>query len=192
MASLSSRFRDITRIARTVATGMVIGVSSKNQTLFVNALKKSIGVDVSSILEQGGLADIIESKIGENVALIQSIPDEYFKKLITIVNENTTRGSNAGGILKEIQELGKVTKKRARVIARDQTQKVNAAIAQQRQTSLGIEKYEWQTADDDRVRPTHNANDGKVFRWDTPPKITGHPGEDISCRCVAIPIIEVE
>ena len=54
---------------------------------------------------------------------------------------------------------------------------------------MGISEYRWGTAGDERVRETHEANDGKVFRWDTPPAETGHPGNDVQCRCTARPII---
>ena len=54
---------------------------------------------------------------------------------------------------------------------------------------MGIEEYRWRTSKDERVRATHAANEGKVFRWDTPPAETGHPGNDVQCRCDARPII---
>ena len=34
------------------------------------------------------------------------------------------------------------------------------------------------------MRPSHAANDGKIFAWDDPPP-TGHPGEGHGCRCCA-------
>lgn len=46
--------------------------------------------------------------------------------------------------------------------------------------------YTWRTAGDDKVRPSHAANEGKVFAWDNPPE-TGNPGEAINCRCWAEP-----
>lgn len=44
--------------------------------------------------------------------------------------------------------------------------------------------YIWRTRGDSKVRPSHAANDGKIFAWDDPPP-TGHPGEDFGCRCRA-------
>ncbi len=44
--------------------------------------------------------------------------------------------------------------------------------------------YIWRTAGDDKVRPSHAANDGKIIAWDNPPA-TGNPGEDFNCRCKA-------
>ena len=46
--------------------------------------------------------------------------------------------------------------------------------------------YIWRTKRDNKVRPSHAANEGKVFSWDNPPP-TGHPGDDDNCRCVAEP-----
>ena len=58
-----------------------------------------------------------------------------------------------------------------------------------RQRQLGVAGYRWSTSLDERVRDTHAANEGLFFRWDDPPAITGHPGEDIQCRCVGIPTL---
>lgn len=46
------------------------------------------------------------------------------------------------------------------------------------------EQYIWHTSGDDKVRPEHAANNGKIFSWNNPPA-TGHPGEDFGCRCWA-------
>lgn len=48
--------------------------------------------------------------------------------------------------------------------------------------------YIWHTAGDGKVRPSHAANDGETFAWDSPPS-TGHPGEGYGCRCTAEDIV---
>lgn len=45
-------------------------------------------------------------------------------------------------------------------------------------------QYTWRTQGDDKVRPSHAANDGETFDADDPPD-TGNPGEDYGCRCWA-------
>ncbi len=54
------------------------------------------------------------------------------------------------------------------------------------QEEAGVTHYIWRTVGDDKVRPSHAANDGKVFAWSNPPP-TGHPGDDYNCRCQAEP-----
>ena len=78
-------------------------------------------------------------------------------------------------------------------------------INRSRQESAGIELYIWQTSDDERVRPTHENLDNRIFSWDPngttvngveyqparDPQFRGGaatiPGEPWNCRCVAIP-----
>ena len=53
----------------------------------------------------------------------------------------------------------------------------------------GTDRYVWRTQRDERLRPSHRMNDGRIFSWSDPPD-TGHPGEDYNCRCEAIPYVE--
>ena len=39
------------------------------------------------------------------------------------------------------------------------------------------------------MRPTHVRNSGLIFDWAKPPPETGPPGQDVLCRCSAIPIV---
>lgn len=55
-------------------------------------------------------------------------------------------------------------------------------IKQERPTT----HYIWRIRDDEKVRPSHAANNGQVFAWGDPPP-TGNPGEDYRCRCRAEP-----
>lgn len=48
----------------------------------------------------------------------------------------------------------------------------------------GIDGYIWQTMEDNKVRPTHAANNGKYFTWKRPSPITGKPGDEPNCRCL--------
>lgn len=59
-------------------------------------------------------------------------------------------------------------------------------LDQIRQRSFGITRYIWRSRGDDKVRPTHAQNNGKIFSWNVPPE-TGHPGDDFGCRCRAEP-----
>jgi SPP1 gp7 family putative phage head morphogenesis protein len=174
-----------------VSAGFAEGVDQANKQRFYKAMENAVGVNLNNVLQNEGLEDIMYSTTKENVALIKTIPEEYFKQIEGIVFRGTVQGRDATSMIKQITELGHSTEKRARLIARDQTSKLNSALNQQRSQNLGIEEYIWRTANDERVRDTHKSKNGKTFRWDDPPKDTGHPGQDIQCRCVAQAIIKV-
>lgn len=123
-----------------------------------------------------------------NVSLIKSIPEKYFEQVEQIVSRGAQAGTLGKDIAAQIKGRFEVTENRALLIARDQVSKFNGTLNNLRQTEAGISKYEWQTAGDERVRGSHAAHDGKIFSWSDPPS-TGHPGDDINCRCVALPII---
>lgn len=52
------------------------------------------------------------------------------------------------------------------------------------QIARGLNSYKWVTKGDNRVRPTHQANNGRIFSWESPPA-TGHVGTAHGCRCHA-------
>jgi SPP1 gp7 family putative phage head morphogenesis protein len=189
--NLRKAYVDINEKARIVSNSFVDRTNTANKTRFYAAMEDAVGVNLQSIVQDEGLDDILTAVTRENVGLIRSIPEEYFKKIETLVFSNTTQGTKAGSMIKQIQKIGKTTTQRAKLIARDQSSKLNSALSQQRQQNLGVEEYVWRTSGDERVRHSHKSKNGKVFRWDKPPKDTGHPGQDIQCRCVAQPIIKI-
>lgn len=191
-ANLRRAYNNIGNEAKIVANSFVTNTNEVNKKRFYKAMESATGVNLQSIVQNEDLEDILIASTNENVNLIRSIPEEYFKKIEQAVYTGTTQGSKAGSLIQQIKHIGKVTTSRAKLIARDQTSKINSALSQQRQQNLGIEEYIWRTAEDDRVRESHASKNGKVFRWDDPPKDTGHPGADIQCRCIAQPIIKLE
>ncbi len=188
---LRKSYSDINTNARIVSESFVTNSEQVNKQRFYSSMEDAVGVNLQSIIQNEGLEDILVATTRENVGLIRSIPEEYFKKIESIVFTGTTQGNAAGSMIKQIQKTGKVTDNRAKLIARDQSSKLNSALTQQRAQNLGVEEYVWRTAGDERVRESHRTKNGKVFRWDDPPKDTGHPGQDIQCRCVAQPIIKL-
>tara|TARA_R110000822_G_scaffold84867_3_gene199043 strand:- start:23807 stop:24574 length:768 start_codon:yes stop_codon:yes gene_type:complete len=189
--NLRSLYNNVHINARIISESFVNGSNEVNKQKFYSAMNQAVGVNLQSIVQNEGLEDILVATTRENVSLIKSIPEEYFKKIESTVFGGTIQGNRASSMIKEISHIGRVTEKRAKLIARDQTSKLNSALNQQRQQNLGVEEYIWRTAGDGRVRDSHAANNGKIFKWNEPPKETGHPGQDIQCRCVAQPIINL-
>lgn len=161
-----------------------------NRKAFVSGLKKVIGVDVSSIMNESmSVSNEINAAIQTNIELIKSIPEKYLDSLTSVVTEGLKAGDDYQSIRKEIRGLGQSTRKRAKFIARDQLSKFNNSVNRIRQENLGVTRYRWRTAGDSRVSEDHADNDGLVFEWANPPA-TGHPGERPNCRCVAEPYLE--
>ena len=126
-------------------------------------------------------------RIDDNVRLIRSLPPrtvESLREKIHVVHL-AREPFDRQALEALVRGVGKDAAWNARVIARDQTTKAIGALTELRQREMGVERYRWSTSGDERVRPTHQSNSGRVFRWDSPPADTGHPGSDVMCRCVA-------
>lgn len=188
---LRKAYVNIDKDARFIAGSFVDDVNSVNRKQFYAAMENAVGVSLERVVQNEGLGDVLVATTRENVNLIKSIPEQYLKSVESIVFNGTVQGSKAGSMISQIQKAGGVTERRAKLIARDQSSKINSAITQKRSQALGVTEYVWRTAGDERVRQTHKSNNGKTFSWDKPPKETGHPGTDIQCRCVAQPIINI-
>lgn len=124
--------------------------------------------------------------VAENVALIKSLPSNFFTQLET----RLTRHFAASGKFEEmaviVDDQYSVAKNRTKNIATDQTQKYFSALNETRQTGLGIDKFVWMTEDDGRVRASHEALHGQVMDWNG----SKLPGEEPGCRCEAQPYLE--
>lgn len=146
------------------------------------------GLGASFVAQEEWKAALSKGFLRENVQLIKNMD----ATMISQIEQKLHRGFRAGlrweEIAKDIQETVKITKNRAKLIARDQVNKLNGDFTRFRQTGIGVEEYFWRTSLDERVRsPKHTSKEGKKFKWKNPPADTGHPGHDIQCRCWAEP-----
>ncbi len=170
-----------------IAAKKGVSVSQYNREVLERGLKRVTGVDI--LLDEPYLAGELELFAIGNANLIQSIPSRYFDEIENLVYTGLTTGTRVEELADDIEDRYGVSESRARLIARDQTSKLNGQLTRLRQSELGIEKYTWRTSLDERVRESHQVLEGKVFTWDNPPSV-GHPGEDFQCRCTAEPFLD--
>lgn len=192
--------------AQRLASKWVTEISREGRERLEGNIARALGLDMTHIFDDKAVMDAAELMSVEARSLITSIPEQYLASVQQAVTHNYMQLPLPEGrsLTEHIQQLAGVSASRARLIARDQSSKINTAINQARQTSIGIEEYIWRTARDRRVagnpsgpyphgsaaHGNHYAREGKRFRWDKPPA-DGHPGYAINCRCWAEPIIDV-
>lgn len=153
-----------------------------NKQQFHKMLKKAYGVDIFTA--ENGLSDKLKLFELQNINLIKSIPTQLHEKLRYKFVEAVQKGKRWETLVDEVQELGQVTRNRAKLIARDQIGKLNGQLTKIRQEEIGVKQYIWRTSLDERVRKQHIHREGEIFDWANPPE-DGHPGEPIRCRCYA-------
>lgn len=157
------------------------------------AIKATLGIDIREDYYLGDFyVEQLKKWVEENVGLISSIPEDTLEKMKDIVYDGFTNGKTTTRMVKEIQRAYGISRRRAELIARDQTAKLNGQIQKAQQQDAGITEYIWSDCGDERVRRSHQELNGKKFSWDDPPENSDgrkcHPGQDFQCRCIGRPV----
>lgn len=186
--------------AHLTAARMTHEVERANRAAMNAQFKSLVGVDVFG--ENPALAATLQKSITRNVGLIRSIPLELLDQVEAVVAPAVAAGTRVEVLRDRLAERFDVSESRAQFIARDQVGKLNGALVQERQQSIGVETYTWSTSKDERVRGRpggpkstgdHYHLEGTQQSWDDPPIVDSdderraHPGEDYQCRCQALP-----
>lgn len=161
------------------------------------AVSKTLGINLLDDYYSGEYYQtMLEKWVSENVDLIKTVPNQSLDKMKELVYQNYMKGSTTTDIVKEIQRQYGMSKRHAKLIARDQTAKLNAAITESQQREAGVSRYKWSGVMDQRERKSHRELEGHIFSWDNPPDVGKgrrcHPGQDYQCRCCAIPVFDID
>lgn len=126
----------------------------------------------------------------------KEVHERLYKSIMLSLTSPNPEEQGASGIQNALKEVGGFSKKRIKLIARDQTAKVNSALADERMEQNGVEYFEWMHSSAGKVpRKTHIEKNGKVFKlddprlWEGPKADQGPPGWAINCRCRRKPLI---
>lgn len=150
-----------------------------------------------------GLEQVSQSIIAENVELISSIPSRYYTDVTGSVMRSITKAGSLSELTDDIQKAGGVSRRRAKNIAIDQTNKAYNFVNRYRMQSLGVKQFKWVHSGGGREpRKSHQAMSGEIFSFDDLPVINqeqvdrgyeaperGIPGQAINCRCTMIPVV---
>ncbi len=182
---------DRTSQAENIANGFVSRGDAQNHAEVSANLKNQTGIDLSAYLRNSpNIVERVNELTVSNIQLIKSIRTQYLDKVQNAVMQAMVQGTLNKDLAEQLKKLGKDVESRAMLIARDQSSKLNAALTRARHEEAGIKKYMWSTSGDERVRESHAEKDGQIFEYTNPPADTGHPGHDVNCRCVQIPVLD--
>lgn len=168
--------RQTSEFYATVPDGLGVFLQTKEPTIPVRVSNRFIERNVRMILIGGS-------------ARVPPIPQQHFAKLERTIRIAVHRNIRPEETLKALQKIPGISRRRAEVIARDQTGKHNGQMNEIRHRGVGITRYKWRIVGDASVRNKHRARDGKIFSYASPPP-DGNPGEPVQCRCWAEPYLQ--
>lgn len=196
LANLQRRWtRYFDRKAKDWATDLVNTAYTANRAAWQQRVKKE-GFDIPMQLT-AAQRTILDVKVVDNVSLIKSIPEQYFKKIEGDVTRGFLAGRDLDAISKAIQKTGHSTRERAALIARDQSNKLTAHMNSARQGELGIRYAYWKHSSAGKEpRPLHVRASREGWIFDAAVGIDfgdqfgiSLPGTPINCRCGSRSII---
>ncbi len=209
VASLIQRSQepDIVAASDLLAKRMVVNIAVGNQRTWREAASRSMR---SQMLHRALRAELqgptgarMRQIVRENAKLIRSVPIDSANYLVDEIAKAQQNGARPKTVAKMAKSrFPQLLKSRTNLIARTETAKASTALTQSRCERLNVEWYQWETADDQRTRLSHQKMDGVIVPWGHPPapealvgeKSQGHyhAGEIYNCRCVVIPILTLE
>jgi SPP1 gp7 family putative phage head morphogenesis protein len=197
-----------------LARSTLIARRMVTQTLNANAVswraaaaKSSKGRKIYEALlrerTSGPVAGRFHQLVEENATLIKTLPTTIASRVTAMAAEHQAKGMRAEQLMHML--LGKypqMVESQARLIARTEVSKAEAAFTQVRAESIGLHWYEWQTSHDVRVRPSHRHMAGVLVSWSDPPspeRLIGerstlgryNAGNCPNCRCPALPLVSL-
>lgn len=205
MNALTAKFTQLFSYkAKVLAERMVDGMAAISKTNLHSSLKKlSGGLSLKTGVVPKGMEDVAKASIAENVSLIQSIPEQYFKDVTGSVMRSITTGNGLADLIPAIKKYDGQTTRRAKNLALDQTRKAYNSINKQRMQAIGVKQFEWIHSGGGQVpRQSHLKISGHIFDFENvesqqaalgvPEKDRGIPGYPVNCRCTMLPVINFD
>ena len=206
---LKEKFQQLfNRRSKGLAENMIESAKKSSRSSLGSSLKQlSGGLTLKTDVLTARLNDVLIATTAENVALIRSIPEQYFGQIQGSVMRSITHGEGLKDLIPAMQKYEGITYRRAKMIAMDQTRKTYNGINLARMDSIGIKEAEWlHSGGSDHPRKTHMEMDGKVFpltdsigkhgeeipggMYDRDVEEYIQPGQLPNCRCRYRPVIK--
>jgi SPP1 gp7 family putative phage head morphogenesis protein len=196
---------DWRKFAQAAAMRMVSAVAGENALTWREAAKQGGRAHEIHMLLKTEMrhSKAFNELIQTNAELITSMPSYVASGLTKHIASETIAGKRADALLQEIRAAApRLTEARAKLIARTEVAKTQAAITQTRSQSLGLNFYHWETSSDQRVRSSHAHMQGVICSYLNPPSpemlidlpSVGcyNPGCIWNCRCFAATVVDLD
>ena len=192
MRELARRWqRNFNRGSKDLASWFAQSAADRTDAQLQAVLKRA-GFSVKFTMSAAA-RDVINATTFENVSLIRSIAAQHLAQVEGIVMRSVSQGRNLKALTDELQQRYQITRRRATLIAHDQTNKATATIQRTRQRELGVTEAIWKhSSGGTHPRASHVAYDGKRYDINEGALIDGKriwPGTEIWCRCYSKAIL---
>ena len=194
--------------ARTVADAMVgelakVNAKSWREAAFKSQNGRKIYKALQEEIRRANLQPHLDAIAERNARLIRTLPSKIAQQVTEHAQTLFQEGKRPEEIQRELKLVApRMTKAHARLIARTEISRSETDLSRVRAENIDIPAYQWQTSEDQRVRPSHRKMDKVLVFWNDPPSpesLVGekgvghyHCGQIWNCRCVALPVVTLD
>lgn len=169
------------------------------QGQMVKGKLKALGFDLKYTYHSRAERNTFQSIVRQNVNLITNrLMANHLSEVNGIIFRGIETGHDLARIQEDLQHSFGVTERRAKMIARDQTNKATNNLTRDRLKSYGVTKGKWMhTSSGKTYRESHEEMDGEIYDldqgcydWDYGDYV--QPAELVNCHCVCVPVIAID
>lgn len=169
-------------------------LDKKSKEEFYKRVAAKTGINVADLITKEGMKPTTNALVTETAQWIKTLRDDTFQKFTNNTLFAMSQGESLDTIVSQFDDVVAERKNHAKFLARNQVQNYNSITTKIRAQNLGITKAIWETAGDERVRPSHADREGKEFDlaeglYSSVDGIYLLPGTDYNCRCTYTMII---
>lgn len=202
---LTEKLNDIQRSIRPVDETELMFDMAKLFDRSIFKVDTNIQKTLKNLTIQPTLSGPARARIAAEYSKSLMLPIQSFTKHETLelrqrIMEKAYSGHRYEAIVSEIQASYGVSQRKAKFLARQETNLLMAKFKQVRYQEAGSDEYIWGCvagSANHPVRHFHRLNEGKRFRWSVGAPINErgerkNPGQDYNCRCFARPIVKFQ
>lgn len=158
----------------------------------ISSLKYKTNVDLSTQLGPRDTAQTLAEVLQRNLALVRNVSDDTRGRMSDILFRNLQKRTPVREVAKEIDAALKLGRDRSLRIAVDQSEKLAAALDQDRQQQLGMDSFEWVHSQKKHPRIEHQARNGNIYAWNSEIGRDDPPGYKPFCGCKAKGVLNLD
>lgn len=178
----------------TISQKALSKLDKKSKEEFYKRVAAKTGINVADLIAKEGMKPTTNALVAETAQWIKTLRDDTFQKFTNNTLFAMSQGESLDTIVSQFDDVVAERKNHAKFLARNQVQNYNSITTKIRAQNLGITKAIWETAGDERVRPSHADREGQEFDlaeglYSSLDDLYLLPGADYNCRCTYTMII---
>ena len=150
------------------------------------------GVNMQTLIGPDDVRQTMETVVQQNVSLVRNLSEDMRRRIEQVVFQGFQQRLPATTIARQISDAVGIGRRRATLIATDQTQKLSAQLDTERFRQAEIDEFEWVHSGKVHFRPWHRDRDGQVFKLEGDIKPDDMPGVPVGCGCRKRAVLRLE